>query len=257
MIATKSFIAWEFGESVARRNELHRWFAAGIGRWISEDPIGFAAGDANLYRYVGNSPTNATDPSGLVEAKVEADAFIPPAWVELVPNAVFLKGDNRNVSQTPGASSRIANWVVVELDASKKKKPLVSKAGAISPTTMRLHFDRGHVHGRWFFTATGSHSPDAQATRIGPCKVRVKIWNSGNLPRKFVPIAPKINYSYELILTQNPDGSVSREVVGVKHDGFPAYELYVGAKLIYSHDPRATGEGPWSLWGSGEHEAGR
>jgi uncharacterized protein RhaS with RHS repeats len=36
-----------------------------IGRWISQDPLGFEAGDANLYRYVGNSPTNATDPSGL------------------------------------------------------------------------------------------------------------------------------------------------------------------------------------------------
>ena len=33
---------------------------------MSEDPIGFAAGDANLYRYVGNSPTNFVDPSGLV-----------------------------------------------------------------------------------------------------------------------------------------------------------------------------------------------
>jgi hypothetical protein len=26
--------------------------------------LGFAAGDSNLYRYVHNSPTNATDPSG-------------------------------------------------------------------------------------------------------------------------------------------------------------------------------------------------
>jgi hypothetical protein len=32
---------------------------------MSEDPIGFAAGDANLYRYVGNSPTNFVDPNGL------------------------------------------------------------------------------------------------------------------------------------------------------------------------------------------------
>lgn len=38
-----------------------------IGRWLSEDPIGFQAADPNLYRYVGNNPTNATDPSGLYE----------------------------------------------------------------------------------------------------------------------------------------------------------------------------------------------
>lgn len=28
------------------------------------DPLGFAAGDANLYRYVGNKPTNHTDTTG-------------------------------------------------------------------------------------------------------------------------------------------------------------------------------------------------
>jgi hypothetical protein len=32
---------------------------------MSEDPIGFAGGDYNLNRFVGNSPTNATDPYGL------------------------------------------------------------------------------------------------------------------------------------------------------------------------------------------------
>jgi hypothetical protein len=36
-----------------------------VGVWLEEDPILFAAGDANLDRYVGNDPTNATDPSGL------------------------------------------------------------------------------------------------------------------------------------------------------------------------------------------------
>jgi RHS repeat-associated protein len=34
--------------------------------FISQDPIGFAGGDTNLYRRVGNSPINATDPSGNV-----------------------------------------------------------------------------------------------------------------------------------------------------------------------------------------------
>lgn len=35
------------------------------GRWTTEDPIGFSAADENLYRYVGNDPTNSTDPRGL------------------------------------------------------------------------------------------------------------------------------------------------------------------------------------------------
>ena len=34
------------------------------GRFLSEDPIGFLGGDANLYRYVGNNSLNYVDPSG-------------------------------------------------------------------------------------------------------------------------------------------------------------------------------------------------
>jgi uncharacterized protein RhaS with RHS repeats len=37
------------------------------GRWLSVDPIGFEAGDANLYRYVRNEPLLQTDPTGLFE----------------------------------------------------------------------------------------------------------------------------------------------------------------------------------------------
>jgi RHS repeat-associated protein len=36
-----------------------------IGRWLQPDPITFSAGDGNIGRYVGNNPTNATDPTGL------------------------------------------------------------------------------------------------------------------------------------------------------------------------------------------------
>src|SRR5262249_39555463 len=38
-----------------------------IARWYTEDPIAFQGGDGNLYRYVGNNATNATDPTGLVK----------------------------------------------------------------------------------------------------------------------------------------------------------------------------------------------
>jgi len=54
------------------------------GRFLQEDPEGFAAGDANLYRYVGNGPTNATDPSGLQEHK-PIKIFPPTAGAEDYP----------------------------------------------------------------------------------------------------------------------------------------------------------------------------
>jgi RHS repeat-associated protein len=49
-----------------------RYYDPSVGRFISQDPIGFSAGDSNLYRYVLNSPVNATDPSGLEPVKDQA-----------------------------------------------------------------------------------------------------------------------------------------------------------------------------------------
>ena len=56
-----------FDDDTGLQNNLNRWYDPVVGRWISEDPIGFAAGDANLYRYVGNHPTLLVDPSGLAD----------------------------------------------------------------------------------------------------------------------------------------------------------------------------------------------
>jgi RHS repeat-associated protein len=43
-----------------------RYMDPGLGRFTSEDPIGFASADYNLGRYVGNSPLNGIDSSGLI-----------------------------------------------------------------------------------------------------------------------------------------------------------------------------------------------
>lgn len=45
-----------------------RYYDPGTGRFLSEDPLGFAAGDPNLYTYTSNSPTNFTDPTGTQES---------------------------------------------------------------------------------------------------------------------------------------------------------------------------------------------
>jgi len=42
-----------------------RYYDAKVGRFVSEDPIGLAGGDINLYSYVWNRPTMFIDPWGL------------------------------------------------------------------------------------------------------------------------------------------------------------------------------------------------
>ncbi len=49
-----------------------RYLDSFTGRFISEDPIGFQAGDSNLYRYVFNSPIRYTDPDGLQSRELYA-----------------------------------------------------------------------------------------------------------------------------------------------------------------------------------------
>jgi RHS repeat-associated protein len=66
-----------FDRATGLQWNVNRWYNPSIQRWMSEDPIGFAPGDANLYRYVGNSPTMRTDPSGV--AAVAAPWFVAPA----------------------------------------------------------------------------------------------------------------------------------------------------------------------------------
>jgi len=42
-----------------------RYYDSSIGRFINEDPVGFGAGDINIYNYVQNRPLDFTDPYGL------------------------------------------------------------------------------------------------------------------------------------------------------------------------------------------------
>ena len=59
---------------------LNRWYDAAVGRWMSEDPIGFVGGDANLHRYVGNSPAMYRDPLGLASTGSEEEWWNDSRW---------------------------------------------------------------------------------------------------------------------------------------------------------------------------------
>jgi RHS repeat-associated protein len=58
------YTAQEFDPDTGLYYYNARWYDPQAAKFLSQDPIGFAAGDENLSRYVGNSPTNGTDPSG-------------------------------------------------------------------------------------------------------------------------------------------------------------------------------------------------
>ena len=55
----------EFDAETDLQYNRARWYDPATGRWMSQDPLGFDAGDSNLYRYVNNRPTDGNDPSGL------------------------------------------------------------------------------------------------------------------------------------------------------------------------------------------------
>jgi RHS repeat-associated protein len=60
-----AFTGKYFDEDTGLQNNLNRWYDPEIGRWLSEDPIGFEGDSSNLYRYVGNAPSVYVDPMGL------------------------------------------------------------------------------------------------------------------------------------------------------------------------------------------------
>ncbi len=85
-------------------------------RFLQEDPMGFEAGDLNVYRYVGNNPVSRTDPSGM-EA-LDYGLINAVAATALLVGVIAVKSDFLNgqttshyIRQTTNNSlSAIAGW---------------------------------------------------------------------------------------------------------------------------------------------------
>ncbi len=60
----------EFDADTGLQYNRARWYDSKTGRWISEDPLGFAAGDVNTARYVGNGVVGSVDHSGFTVVKL-------------------------------------------------------------------------------------------------------------------------------------------------------------------------------------------
>jgi len=69
----------------------YRWYDSFTGRFISRDPIGFAAGDMNQYRPMGNNPANAVDPWGLLTPVGPLARELVKILAELTEHAMDVK----------------------------------------------------------------------------------------------------------------------------------------------------------------------
>ena len=80
-----------------------RYYDPALGQFIQSDPIGFAAGDLNIYAYVGNDPFNWTDPTGLT---VNAVGYLG--------NTSGSVTNTRTTASTIGAAELLAAYRVVQ-----------------------------------------------------------------------------------------------------------------------------------------------
>jgi RHS repeat-associated protein len=79
------FTAREWNGEIGLQSNRARYYDPAAGRWISQDPIGFAGEDTDLYRYVGNRPVNTADPTGLQEpasssTEENIPTYLPGEW---------------------------------------------------------------------------------------------------------------------------------------------------------------------------------
>jgi RHS repeat-associated protein len=127
-----------------------------LGRWAEVDPLGFAGGDHNLYRAVGNDPANTTDPSGekaglfdklwnwfFGDPETDPPVKIPPP----PPGSKPLKMDC-----PPRGGTSVDNWRYADPDLDKEWGPAwknveeLAKEGAqnyLTPATAASPGNRG------------------------------------------------------------------------------------------------------------------
>jgi uncharacterized protein RhaS with RHS repeats len=114
-----------------------RHYDAALGQFIQRDPIGFAAGDLNLYAYTWNDPYNWTDPSGLASTAASNNAAAT-ANTAFVVTAIVTAGVLANADTLSDYLSNIdLDLNVVQAKKSGKRGGKEHKKGKRKSTTKK------------------------------------------------------------------------------------------------------------------------
>jgi len=111
-----------FEEASGLYDNRFRWYSAALGQFVSNDPIGFDAGDVNVRRYVKSRPTSSLDPMGLKDWKSAGGVFInegskdewaliaePARWVKISPGQRTNESDDCDGATCNGVFFNIEN----------------------------------------------------------------------------------------------------------------------------------------------------
>ena len=229
---------------------IGRLIDTSAGSWINRDPWGFGAGDANLYRYVGNSPILFLDPDGIEKIKVQMDAFINKrlgVWLdEPVPFSDWkFKTDERDFGGS-FQKSRIRSWFEIEsTEIGRADQVTVDHAAGRSVRGMWVANGRGGL--RWETEAKTTQIKGGSETKNdtnGKCSTRVTVTASGNY--HFYSFSPDIDYKFLIYFIITTPGSIITKI-GFNHNSFPDYEVRIDSKVVYKYKTEDKGPGLWNL----------
>ncbi|AGA28668.1 FG-GAP-like repeat-containing protein [Singulisphaera acidiphila] len=104
------------------------------GRWISQDPLGFYAGDSNTYRYSSNNSINFSDPSGLAPKLLDDYTKDPVDPIRPYPNPYKPRHPKEPSPGDAFLDQNVLDKLCQEMEKTKKKR--VEHGGTIvwSPT---------------------------------------------------------------------------------------------------------------------------
>ena len=155
----------------------------------------------------------------------------------------YFKGDARRSAMWSTLAYRTSNAFTI--DTSKANYGLEETTRKVSGSTA--------LHYLWGNLVDTETTPDTQQGLSFTYRVReddnLYIIAKCDAANKLVPLAPAINYHFEIKITRT--GSVR---IKGQHDGFPAYEFWrsiegkaSGPQLVYFHNPLVTKDGILSL----------
>ena len=212
-------------------------------------------------------PTASPSPTPIFpDVEIKIRTFIPSEAVVLdsVVASLFagFAGDHRSFSYLEG-TSRTQQEIVVNVGTDDPVRPL--NAGSDITTKYRYedtleiagkpNWYRGLVSGAVALAHARSEHNESNSSapiiRLRENLVTVLCYVA--IHNQLQPGAPDLDYRISVRLEGKNDGTVEYEIHGL-HDGFPAYEMYLNGRQIYTYNPLDTGKGPTALFPSMDEE---